>query len=169
MVAGWFHTYHVLMWTEPSPYFRGIPLETFVSVWIIFVFVTCPIATLLGSVMLKRELSSMRWTVNWVITAFASSAGGVAIFWTMLIVFGVSQEAAEQHPFSSNPNLSVAEAIGVLLLAWVGACLGFGMLIGIESAAAALLLAPLALLARRFVLRRTRVAEPTGGASQTHP
>ena len=28
MVAGWFHTYHVLMWTEPSPYFRGIPLET---------------------------------------------------------------------------------------------------------------------------------------------
>ncbi len=74
------------MLVEPSPYFRGIELEKFVSLLIVLMVVVCPIAALLGSALLKRELAARRWIVNWVITALASSAVGVAILWLIRLL-----------------------------------------------------------------------------------
>ena len=157
LVAGWFHAYQALMLVEPSPYFRGIELEKFVSLLIVVMVVVCPIAALLGSALLKRELAARRWIVNWVITALASSAVGVAILWLILLAW----------LFLSTP--AAVEELVLALLALLLFPTGFGILIGIETAVVALLLAPLSLLARRLILRRISTAEPAGGASQTQP
>ena len=49
----------------------------------------CVIATLVGSAILRRELTAIRWMVNWVITGVASVVGGLAIFFLvgLLAVF----------------------------------------------------------------------------------
>ena len=124
---------------------------------------TCLIATPLTSAMLKRELSSISWVVNWVISGVASCAGGVVIF-HMTLLFGaalLSFPSALSDPMYFGERVLFAALIGLVF------SLMIGVVIAIESGAVALLLAPLALLARRLILRRISPAEPAGGESQT--
>ena len=67
-----------------------------------------------------------------------------------------------------SPGFVIGAVLGVVLIGGVRT-LAVSVLIGIESGAVALVLAPLSLLVRRLILRRTRVAEPAAGASQTQP
>ncbi len=169
LVAGCFQAYQlILVVDDRNIYYRGVEFNEIILPMIMVMVGACPIATLLGSAKMKPELSSIRWTLNWVITAFASSAGGVAIFWMMLIVWRISWTAAQQAPIWSN-SISIVESLALVLLTFLLFPTGFGILIGIECAAVALVLAPVSLLGRRLILRRVSAAEPTSGASQAHP
>ena len=127
----------------------------------------CLIALPLGGAMLKRELSSIRWVVNWMITGVASSAGGVAIFYP---IFFFGDALLRPTPLAlSDPIFFVADLLGGTLIIGLAFSLVVGTVIGIESAAVALLLAPLSLLGRRLILRRRSVVESAGDSSQSQP
>lgn len=157
LVAGGLHSYQLLWLGESHPRYHGIDLWAFVVPLIIGAAVICPISTLLCSARLKRELTSTHWTLNWVITASASGAAGIAIFWPIIFIWGFLWMALPTG------------TLGYALLAMLFLSTGLGILIGIELAVVALVLAPLSLLARRLILRRRPVAEPAGGASQPQP
>ena len=169
VVGGGFHTYLFVHVTDgPPPQFGPAVIRTLILMTIIMMLGACPIASLFGNALLKRDLTTRRWIVNWVITAFASSAAGVVIFWPMAFVMAVLM-TAHQIPLFYNPSFSIAEGVVVVLLTLVFATTGLGVLVGIGSAAVALLMVPLSLLVRRLILRRRSVVEPAGGASQSHP
>ena len=65
-----------------------------------------------------------------------------------------------------SPAFLFGAVIGAFIAGGVVA-LVYAVLIAIESAVVALVLAPLSLLVRRLILRRTRVAETVGGASRS--
>ena len=157
LVPGGLHSYQVLWLSEPSPLYHGIELWKFVIFLIIGAAVTCPIATLLFSARLKLGLTSTRWTWEWVITASASSAAGIAILWLIFFVWAF---------LSMPPSV---EELGSALLALLVIPIGLGLLIGFESGAMALVLTPVALLARRLIHRQACVANPAGGATETQP
>ncbi len=157
LVAGGLNFYQSRWLSESNPRDHGIDLWAFVVFSIIGAAVTCPISTLLCSARLKRELTSTRWTLNWVITASASGAAGIAIFWLIFFVWAIL--------WMPPP----AGTLGLALLAMLFLPIGLGILIGIELAVVALVLAPLSLLARRLILRRRPISEPAGGTSQTQP
>ncbi len=152
VVAVAFHTQSVL--SPRDGYDQGswlVPIGT--------VACTCLIATLLGSAMLKRELSSIRWVVNWVMTGIASCVGGVVIFYLTFLLL-----AAWQWPYPSSwSDLPLSVAGLLLVLAWIS--LGPAIQVATGSTVVALLSAPLALLGRWLILRRGPGAEPTGADS----
>ena len=169
VVGGGFHTYVFVHITDgPPPQFGPTVIGILILVTIIMMLGTCPIATLFGSALLKRDLAARRWIVNWVITAFASSAVGVVIFWLMLLVLGTLWAAAQHVPLFSN-STSTVERLVLVLLTFLLFPTGLGILIGFATGLVALMLAPLALLGRRLILRRASVAEPVIGASRTQP
>lgn len=165
LVAGGFNTFHGLMADdERSVYYHGVELDELIIPMILVMVGTCPTATLLGSALLKPRLSASSWIVNWVTTGVASSLGGVAIFWLAAAFLGVwtgPPPAALSNPLYIIGSLMI-ETLAILI-----GFLIFGILIVIESAVVALLLAPLSLLGRWLILRQARVGEPAGGASQT--
>ena len=128
------------------------------------------IAILLGSALLNRKSSSIRWLVDWVITGAASCAGGAAVFvltlqvrWTVGLLEWLQTTRSYESPFI---------LFGVALISVLSGgvvALVVAVLMGIGSAMVALLLAPLALLGRRLILRRTRVAETVGDGTQAQP
>ena len=69
----------------------------------------------------------------------------------------------------SDPIFFVADLLGGTLIIGLAFSLVVGTVIGIESAAVALLLAPLSLLGRRLILRRRSVVESAGDSSQSQP
>ena len=149
-VAGWFHIHSMLS-----------PWDGYDEVNLLLVpggtmACTCLIATFLGSTMLNRELSSIHWIGNWVVTGITSCVGGVVIFYVVLV---------SSLPTQGSYPPSVADFVFVLALLSIGPLIE----VATGSAVTALLSAPLSLLARWLVLRRTRVAEPAGGASQSQP
>ena len=121
------------------------------------------IALLLGSALLNRKSSSIRWLVDWVITGAASCAGGAAVFELMLVPAWVDGYLEWMPP---RTLYAIPIVIFIVVIYGGARSLAFGILIGIESAAVAVLLAPLALLGHRLILRRASAAEPAGGASQ---
>ncbi len=128
------------------------------------------IAILLGSALLNRKSSSIRWLVDWVITGAASCAGGAAVFelivavrWTVGLLEWLQTAKSYESPF-----ILFGFALGFVLSGGMVA-LVFAVLMGIVSAMVALSLAPLALLGRRLILRRRSVVESTGDASQDQP
>ena len=128
------------------------------------------IAILLGSALLNRKSSSIRWLVDWVITAAASCAGGAAVFelivavrWTVGLLEWLQTSRSYESPF-----ILFGFAL-VRVLSGGVAALVFAVLMSIVSAMVALPLAPLALLGRRLILRRTRVAETVGDGTQAQP
>ncbi len=126
------------------------------------------IATLLGSALLNRKSSSIRWLVDWVMTGAASCAGGAAVFVLILTVrriLGLLEWMQTMKSYES-PAFLFGAVIGAFIAGGVVA-LVYAVLIAIESAVVALVLAPLSLLVRRLILRRTRVAETVGGASRS--
>ncbi len=158
VVAGGFDSYHILSVASADD-----QVSWLVPIGIIAC--TCLIATPLGSAMLKRDLSSIRWVVNWMITGVASCGGAIAIFYPALFLW---LSLLRPNPSAlSSPISFVADVLGGTLFA-LAFSLVFGTLIAIESAVVALVLAPFALLGRRLILRRVSAAEPAGGASQTH-
>ena len=166
LVAGGLNAYQVLWLTEPSPLYHGIELEEFVFLSIIGMVVTCPIATAFCGARLRREHSSTRWTLNWVITAFASSAAAIAIIFLMgsfSAILSLRPDVLFSHPTSD------VEAVALAMLVSLFFSAGYGIFVGIECAAVALFLAPLSLLARRLILHRRPIAEPAGDASQPQP
>ena len=167
MVGGAFNTYHFATLFDRSPP-DSEPEVTWPLILLMALMMvgTCPIATLLGSIMLTHELSSIRWIFNWVITGVASSAGGVAIFWLIAALLMISQELP---PVAFSNLTYVIGIIMWIIFSGVMGSLFFGILIATESALVALLLAPLSLLVRRFMLRHVSAAEPTGVASQSQP
>ena len=159
VVAAWFHTHHFLSpWDGYDQVSWLIPIGTIAC--------TCLIATPLCSVMLNRELSSIRWVVNWMITGVASCVGGVATFYLILILW-LSLLRPTQFALSS--PISFAENLLFGMLVALGFSLVIGKLIAMESAVVALLLAPLSLLARRLIHRRRSVVESAGDSSQSQP
>ena len=156
VVAGGFHTYHIAnMGSADDQVNWLVPIGTIAC--------TCPITALLGSAILKRELSSIRWVVNWMITGVASCAGGVAIFhMTGFFLVGLIL------PFNStlpSPTYFVTSVL-VAMLIGLGFALIIGTVIAIESAVVALLLAPLSLLVRRLS-RPARVTSRRPSRSST--
>ena len=101
---------------------------------------TCLIATFLGSTVLSRELSSIHWIGNWVVTGITSCVGGVAIFYIVLVSL---------LPTQGSYPLSVEDSIFVLALISMGPVIE----VATGSTVMALLSAPLSLLARRLVVR----------------
>ena len=164
VIASGFHTYHLLFVLDyPLADHELKDSWPLIRLVLMMMAGTCPIATLLGYALLKRELSPIRWIVNWVITGVASVMGGVAIFW---LGFALWMSTQELPPAWSNPIY----AVGIfLILLWLGASLYFGVVIAIESAVVAILSAPVSLLVRWLILRRTRVTESAGNTSQGHP
>ena len=157
VVAAWFHTHHYLSpWDGYDQVIWRIPIGTIAC--------TCLIGTPMASAMLRRELSSIRWVVNWVITGVASCVGGIAIFYLALF-FWVS--LLLPTPFALSSPISFAESVLFGTLIGLGFSLVIGTLIAIESAVVALLLAPLSLLVRRLILRRRSAVESAGDASQS--
>ena len=151
LVVGGLNSYQLFWLTEPSPMYHEIDLRMFVVFSIIVMVPTCLIATLIGSARLKREHSSTRWTLNWVITAFASSAAVIAILFQ--IAFFVAILSLPPDVLFSHPTSDVeAVALSVLLSLLYSAV--YGIFVGIECAVLALILAPLSLIARRLILRR---------------
>ena len=149
VVAGWFHTHSILSpWDSYDQVNWLWPIGTIAC--------TCLIVTFLGSAMLKRELSSVHWIGNWVVTGITSCVGGVAIFYIVFVSL---------TPTQGSYPLSVEDSIFVLALISMGPVIE----VATGSTVMALLSAPLSLLARRLVVRRTRVAEPAGGDSQPQP
>ncbi len=123
---------------------------------------TCLIATPLSSAMLKLEISSIRWVINWVATGIASCIGGVVVFYLTVVLWAVLQWLGPFHSSSSDHPPSVAG----LMLFWVWISLGPAMQVATGSTIVALLLAPFSLLGRWLIRRRTCAAETAGGASQ---
>ena len=159
-VAGGFHTYHVLSLGSSDDQVNWlVPIGTIAC---------CSLIALpLGSAMLKRELSTIRWVVNWMITGMASSAGGVAIFYP---IFFFGDALLRPTPLAlSDPIFFVADLLGGSLIIGLAFSLVVGTVIGIESAAVALLLAPLSLLGRRLILRRRSAVESPSGTFQAQP
>ena len=114
------------------------------------------IASLLGSALLNQK-SSIRWLVDWVITAAASCAGGGAVFglivslrWTVGLLEWLQTTRSYESPF-----ILFGFALFGVLSGGVAA-VAFAVLIGTVSAMLALLLAPLALLGRRLIFRQVR-------------
>ena len=58
------------------------------------------IATIVGSAMLKLELTTGRWTVSWVATGIASCVGGVVIFFLVALLAGHLRAPISALPFS---------------------------------------------------------------------
>ena len=147
VVAGWFHTHSIL---SPWDSYDEVNLLLVVGGTITC---TCLIATFLCSTMLSRELSSIHWIGNWVVTGITSCVGGVVIFYVVLIS---SLPTQGSHP------PSVADFIFVSALISIGPI----MEVATGSAVMALLSAPLSLVARRLIPHRISTAEPAGGAPQ---
>ena len=165
MVASAFHIY--FLFEVNPPYNVAIVRWPLILLMSMTMVGTCPIATLLGSVLLKRELSSIRWIVHWVMTGVVSCIGGVAIFYLVLALWVVAQGSYPADPVERVGYAGFTILVG--MIGWFGLSLVFGIAIAIGSTVVALVSAPLSLLGRRLILRRTRVAEPAGGASQTPP
>ena len=110
-VAGGFHTYHVLSLGSSDDQVNWlVPIGTIAC---------CSLIALpLGSAMLKRELSTIRWVVNWMITGMASSAGGVAIFYP---IFFFGDALLRPTPLAlSDPIFFVADLLGGSLIIGLG-------------------------------------------------
>ncbi len=123
------------------------------------------IAILLGSALLNRKSSSIRWLVDWVITGAASCAGGAAVFVLILQVrWTVELLEWMQARMWYEPGFFVGAVVGTAL----GRGL-FALACAVLMGMVVLLLAPLALLGRRLILRRTRVAETVGDGTQAQP
>ena len=128
------------------------------------------IAILLGNALLYRNSSSIRWLVDWVITGAASCAGGAAVFRLIFELRRLAKILELFLPTFSYDSPDFLYAVGVIGVLWGGMfVLMSAVLMGIVSAMLALLLAPLALLGRRLILRRTRVAETVGDGTQAQP
>ena len=156
LVAAWFHTHAYLSpWDGYDDVNWLVPIGTMVF--------TCPIATLLGVAMLKRELSSVHWVANWVITGVASCVGTIGIIY-LTFVFWAFVLTPPPSSFS-NPIVFV----GGFLLGLALISMGPLIEVGVGSLAVALVTAPLALLARRLILRRASRAEPADSATQPQP
>ena len=167
VIGGGFHTYHFATLFDRSPSdSEPEVIWPLILLMLLMMVGTCPIAILLGSVMLTHELSSIRWIFNWVITGVASSTGGVAIFWLIAALLMMLQGL---HPVAFSNLGYVIGIIMWVIFSGVMGSLFFGILIAIESALVALLLAPLSLLVRWFMLRHVSAAESGGVASQTQP
>lgn len=156
VVAAWFHTHHYLSpWDGYDQVSWLVPVGTIAC--------ACLIGTPVASAMLRQDLSSIRWVVNWVITGVASCVGGIAIFYpalTLWLSLFQPTHFALSSPMSFVANVLFATAIALVF------SLVIGIWIAIESAAVALVLAPVSLLARRLILRRSHLAEPAGGGTQ---
>ena len=151
---------------ERNFYYRGVDINEVIPLMMLIMIGTCPIATLLGSALLKPGLSASSWIGNWVITGVASSVGGVAFFCLDYVLWRLWLGLPPQ---ALSNLLTIIIGLMLTILAGLVPFIIFGILISIESAAVALLLAPLSLLVRRLILRRGSVAEPAGSASQTQP
>lgn len=168
VVAGAFHIENCLRVSDYQSLLDGdVEVRTVIPLIIVMIVGTCPIAALLGRALLKPDLSSISWSVNWVITGVASSAGGVAIFWLVVLVWGFAETG--QIASSLPDDIDIVERLVFEASAWLFASLGFGILIGVESAVVAVLLAPLSLLARWLIVRRTRVGEPLAASLKPSP
>ena len=133
VVTGWFHTHSILSpWDSYDEVNWLVPGGTMAC--------TCLIATFLGSTVLSRELSSIHWIGNWVVTGITSCVGGVAIFYIVLVSL---------LPTQGSYPLSVEDSIFVLALISMGPVIE----VATGSTVMALLSAPLSLLARRLVVR----------------
>ena len=129
-------------------------------VLIAIVACTSLIATFLASVTLRRGLSSIRWTVNWIITGVASCTGAIASLYLALFFWWALQQPAPSS-WSGVPDYVWDSILGLALVS-----MGPVMMAAIGSSFVALVSAPLSLLARRLILRRRPIAEPAGGAPQ---
>ncbi len=152
LVAGGFNTFHTLMADdERTVYYHGVELSELILPTLLVMAGTCPTATLLGSALLKPGLSARSWVGAWVQTGVLSSLVGVAIFWMagtlLFLLFQGLPPAALTNPIYTLGSLAiatVASLVGFLI---------FGVLIVVESAVVALVLAPLCLLGRRLIPR----------------
>ncbi len=157
LIAGGFHTYHIAdMGSVDDQVSWIVPVVTVLG--------TCLIATPLARVLLTRELSSKRWILNWLITAVASCVGGIAIFYTTLFFLAGLQPT---YLYSSPSPANLFASLSIAMLMGMGFSLIFGILIGIECAVVALVLAPFSLIARRLILRRRLPSRP--GLTQRKP
>ncbi len=129
-------------------------------VLIAIVACTSLIATFLANVMLRHGLSSIRWVFNWVITGVASCTGAIAILYLTLFFRWALQQPAPSS-WSGVPDYIWDSILGLLLVS-----MGPVMMAFIGSTVVALVSAPVALIARRLILRRRVSAEPAGGAPQ---
>ena len=166
LVAGAFHTLHMIAVDERNFYFHGVEFNDVFLVMMLSVIATGPIATVLGNTLLKPGLSATTWIGNWVITAVASGVGGVALLCLVIVLWRISMWPP-QAVFSD--LLTIIIILTLTILAGVVPFIIFTILISIELTAVALILAPLSLLIRWLILRRASVAEPAGGASHTQP
>ena len=163
-VAGGFHTYHLLCVIDYLPA-DGEPRDIWAPILLMLLMMagTCPIAILMGSAMLRRESPWGEWVVNWVITGVVSCAGGVTFFWLAASIWLFSW-GPYPASWSGVSDYILGSMLGVALLSF-----GPVMAVAIASPVAALVSAPLSLLARRLILHRRPIAEPAGGASQPQP
>ncbi len=139
---------------------------------------TALVAVFFGSKMLKRELSSRQWIANWIITGSVSCGVGVALF-VLVFSFGSVVWMIWIEPPPPLPSKveyvvvpsTVTKVIDSIKSLYPTAIitLMIGIVVAIEVAVVALLLAPLSLLARRLILRRRPITVPAGGISRTQP
>ena len=122
------------------------------------------IAVLLGGTLFADGKSSKRWVAAWVFTGALSCAGG-AVVSQLVLLLGILDEFFQRMP----AWYEVPIAFVALVLIGGANSLETGVQIGMVSAVVALVLAPFSLLARRLILQRRSLAEPTGGTSQTQP
>ena len=156
LVAAWFHTHAYLSpWDGYDEVDWVIPVVT--------IAFTCPISTLMGVAMLKRQLPSLHWVANWVITGVASCVGTIGIIYLTLL-FWVFVLAPPPSSLSNPVHMILGLLLGLALVS-----MGPLIEVGIGSLAVATVTAPLSLLVRWLILRRRPVAEPAGGASEAQP
>ena len=163
LLGGGLHTYYFLYFHPPA---EGDQINWLLL--ILYIACTCLVATLLSSALLKRELSSIRWVVNWVITGVLSCVGGLAVFYVVLpSLIALYDLVFYWLPFYPRSWYSMPQLFVGIVFAWFWFVLALGPKIAIASTMAALLSAPVSLVGRRLILSRESVAESAGGGSQS--
>lgn len=116
---------------------------------------SCVTSIVSAPALLIRNITSLRWIGNWVIFGAASCAGGGSIF-NLLYLWRSIDDFLHFMQVSTWVGEVLASSVYAVIVVMFSFALG--ILIGITCAVVALLLAPLALLGRSLVLRRTSAA-----------
>lgn len=118
--------------------------------------------SLVNIIKLRRKLTRVRWATNCLLRGFAFCVGCILI--AVMVTIGWEYWQGES---ASWPDFR--ERVGFTLGVWIVVSPALWVPMAAISAGVGILLAPLSVLARRLILRRTRVAEPVSQASQIQP